>query len=978
MLLLKGGKMSLRKGLFTLLPLLLINSLVWSAPVLVKIDFTSQEQVDFAKSLGLKAYQKFDNTYVAEMDDSKLPRLKEKEISWQVVDRQPWSEKYYVASVKRGKLPEMAAAEWGNVILQDSGWRFLKLSSSDASNLRNKNISLMEITKREIPIKYLKPETTYLTPRQTEAKLLNLADSVSQDSLFSYNKRLQDFQTRFIVSDSCIAAANWILNKFKSFGIDSVYLAPFSYFDDVIGNTWRTGYNVVAVIQGKANPDKTIVVGGHYDSVVWGGPYPGSMMDFAPGADDNGSGTAATLEIARHVAKDTLSATMTFVCFSGEELGLWGSYNFAYEQFYQAKDIQFMFNMDMIGFFPNADQVNIERDLSSASYAKYIFSLAPAQGLNAQIMGTGAYSDHWPFLEVGYPAVYAAENVFNYCWHKECDQTYMMNFEYMTKVVKLAAATVENLSNSPRPVENIKIVDNGLGNGVYLSWPANKNENDIYAYQVYLGTQSGNLNPYDFIYNDGSDTFTVAVTSLTEGVTYYIAVAGVNNLFNYSPYLVEFTASSQSLPRAPARPVAQAAYKSIVLFWSPNSEADLGGYRVYRSETSGGPYQLWAAGLTDTTYIDTANIQSGIRYYYVIAAVDTSDNQGAFSPEVSSVAVTLDQGVLVLDETAEILNYGDASQDSFYNSLFNDYKKGTYDYSEVGNRPDLADLGPYNVVVWLDDDQNTHYLLDNFDLLKQYLDAGGKLLVSSWNSFINLPGGLPRSFYPGEFVYDYLKINGAARDTLSISDFAGAVGDATLGYPDVKVDSVKPTPSWNGVLRGVAKIDLRPEAEAVYSYDSKADRPGYEGATCASRYLGADFDVAFLSFPLFYLDFADAQALVTKVMTDFGIPTPVKPEEPPVTQLPREFQLQQNYPNPFNPNTTIKFSLPEASYVKLEVFNILGQKVKNLLNEKKNAGVHTVVWNGDNQNGERVSSGIYFYRLETESYGSVKKMVLLR
>jgi hypothetical protein len=213
---------------------------------------------------------------------------------------------------------------------------------------------------------------------------------------------------------------------------------------------------------------------------------------------------------------------------------------------------------------------------------------------------------------------------------------------------------------------------------------------------------------------------------------------------------------------------------------------------------------------------------------------------------------------------------------------------------------------------------------------------------------------------------------------LALSDFTGASGEAVLGYPNVTVDTLKPTPSWNGVLRGVAKIDLRPEAQPIYYYDSKADRPGYEGAICGSDYLGSDYEVVFLTFPLFYLNFADAQALVAKVMTDFGIPTPVKPEEPPVTQLPREFQLQQNYPNPFNPNTTIKFSLPEASYVKLEVFNILGQKVKNLLNEKKNAGVHTVVWNGDNQNGERVSSGIYFYRLETESYGSVKKMVLLR
>jgi len=176
----------------------------------------------------------------------------------------------------------------------------------------------------------------------------------------------------------------------------------------------------------------------------------------------------------------------------------------------------------------------------------------------------------------------------------------------------------------------------------------------------------------------------------------------------------------------------------------------------------------------------------------------------------------------------------------------------------------------------------------------------------------------------------------------------------------------------------VAKLELRPEGEPIYFYDSKADRAGYEGSICGTRYLSPNYDVVFLSFPLFYLNFSEAQALVSNVMNDFGIPTPVKPEEPPVTQRPKEFELGQNYPNPFNPSTTIKFSLPEASYVKLEVFNILGQKVKSLLDEKKNVGIHTVVWNGENQNGEKVSSGIYFYRLETESYRSVKKMVLLR
>jgi hypothetical protein len=342
------------------------------------------------------------------------------------------------------------------------------------------------------------------------------------------------------------------------------------------------------------------------------------------------------------------------------------------------------------------------------------------------------------------------------------------------------------------------------------------------------------------------------------------------------------------------------------------------------------------------------------------------------------VAATLDQGILVLDETSDIPHYGHPAQDSFYVALFSEYQFASFYYSPGGTPPDWGTIGPYNLVIWLDDDNRDHFVLEHFNLLKQYLEAGGQLLLTSWNSFDDLPGGLPRLFGPGEFIYDYLKINSAAQDTLALSDFTGAQGEAGLGYPYVLVDSLKPASSWNGVLRGVAQIDLRPEAEPIYYYDSKSDRAGYEGAICGGRYLGSDYQAIFLTFPLFYLHFDDAQALVRQVMTDFGVPTPVKPVEPPIAQLPKVFELHQNYPNPFNPTTTIKFSLPQAADVNLEVFNILGQKVNTLLKEKMSAGTYLVTWDGSNASGEKVSSGTYFYRLEAESYRSVKKMVLLK
>ncbi|MBX2991596.1 MAG: choice-of-anchor D domain-containing protein [Bacteroidetes bacterium] len=101
-------------------------------------------------------------------------------------------------------------------------------------------------------------------------------------------------------------------------------------------------------------------------------------------------------------------------------------------------------------------------------------------------------------------------------------------------------------------------------------------------------------------------------------------------------------------------------------------------------------------------------------------------------------------------------------------------------------------------------------------------------------------------------------------------------------------------------------------------------------------------------------------------------------------QIPESFELSQNYPNPFNPATTIKFGLPTESRVKLTVYNLLGQEIITIADEVRNAGYFLATWDGTNKSGSKVSSGIYFYRMEATSTGdnqnftSLKKMILLK
>jgi hypothetical protein len=94
--------------------------------------------------------------------------------------------------------------------------------------------------------------------------------------------------------------------------------------------------------------------------------------------------------------------------------------------------------------------------------------------------------------------------------------------------------------------------------------------------------------------------------------------------------------------------------------------------------------------------------------------------------------------------------------------------------------------------------------------------------------------------------------------------------------------------------------------------------------------------------------------------------------------IPTAFGLHQNYPNPFNPTTTIKFDMPMTSNVAINVYDATGKLVKTLVNEEKEAGYHQVVWEGKDNNGSEVPSGVYFYRIESEDFSKTHKMLLLK
>jgi len=127
------------------------------------------------------------------------------------------------------------------------------------------------------------------------------------------------------------------------------------------------------------------------------------------------------------------------------------------------------------------------------------------------------------------------------------------------------------------------------------------------------------------------------------------------------------------------------------------------------------------------------------------------------------------------------------------------------------------------------------------------------------------------------------------------------------------------------------------------------------------------------SLTYYYNDYSGGRPEVQSVHPEFATQYVVKE-----AAVPTVFALHQNSPNPFNPTTSIKYDMPKAGDVQIAVFNVLGQRVTDLVNGYQEAGSHEVVWNGKDDGGSSVASGIYFYRIKTSEFSDTKKMLLMK
>jgi hypothetical protein len=750
------------------------------------------------------------------------------------------------------------------------------------------------------------------------------------------------------------------------------------YTDVVIDEFWNTRTqtwqnNVIATIEGSQDPKSIYIIGGHHDSYSSGNP-----MIFAPGADDNASGTTAVLEVARAVMGSGYQpeATFKFVTFAAEEYGLYGSYDFAQKAYDSGMNIKLMINHDMISHTSNLvgnSDVDINyytgsedfRELAKINTEKFTI-INPENGTQ-----NSAGSDSYSFWSNGFPAVYFEERNFSPYYHSPLDVIDNYSMEYCTEVIKASCATLISASVMPSKVKQLEIVDMGDGNSLKINWTSNL-ESDVSGYHIYLGTKSG---IYDTVFTTSDTTY--LIDELLEDQNYFIGIAAYD-LDQYEGTIVEKTGIPRSVPMAPSSFYAEPVWQAVELYWSPNMEFDMSGYYIYRTtDLSESPIRLTESLITDTSYVDNS-VENAIFYYYIITAVDQSQNESVGSDTVKSRAVSLDQGILVVDETADgsgmMLSPTDDQVDDFYDAVLERFYKKDFDVIE-SNGIGLADMGAYSTIIWHGNDYvDLSIPLEKKVDIQKYLENGGNFIYTGFLPSLAFDRNqtYPRDYSNGDFIYDYLKI-GHIENNFG-SRFVGAV-PLSEEYTIIYTDSLKTPNNVNYHLPRIEGITPAPQGTAIYQYDTYFDTTmvagSMRGETVGVAYFGENFKVVTLTFPLYYMQEDQVNSLITYILKEqFNEVLAIEINE---DVIPVEYSLLQNYPNPFNPRTVISYQLSVISEVDLSIYNLLGQQVATLVNERQSAGSHQVEWDASG-----FASGIYYYILKTGEFQDVKKMVLLR
>lgn len=443
--------------------------------------------------------QEFESSWLVRISGDLVSKLRERGSVFEVLDTAPAGKAYFlVYAPEPGHLESLK--HYGEARRLDDVNCLFWTGTEYVREILPPEFEIKRLFLEDrIPLKVERPllrkpllsEKDVLTSFSFNSLIPMMVSQVSEDNLRLYIQSLENFQTRYSSTANCEAAGTFIHDFFSRLGLPTEY-DPFSFS----GGRFISR-NIVATIHGKTSPDRVVIVCGHYDS------YSNQATMYAPGADDNASGTAAVMEIGRIMAGHEFDFSVKLVAFSAEEWGLYGSRHYAQAARQKKAKIIGVINMDMIAY---TDQLPEELDVvvnQSSEWLsnRFIFAAtiyAPMDFLKV-VNASLKYSDHSSFWDQGYSALLGIEDVVlkNPHYHKITDTLDTLNLDFLTAVTRASLSVATDLAQpkrSPQPPTGLTArsqVSSSLfwsTKTVYLAW--NHSPDLISGYNIYRSTIS--------------------------------------------------------------------------------------------------------------------------------------------------------------------------------------------------------------------------------------------------------------------------------------------------------------------------------------------------------------------------------------------------------------------------------------------------------------------------------------------------------
>lgn len=539
----------------------------------------------------------------------------------------------------------------------------------------------------------------------------------------------------------------------------------------------------------------------------------------------------------------------------------------------------------------------------------------------------------------------------------------------------------------PSAPEGFNVVSSG-DSIITVAWNSNP-EPDVFGYLLYYDNDASGP-PYegsDAVESsspvDVANNLTFTLTGLDPTKTYYLNLKAYDTTPNLSDFTEEVSAIPSGIPPGEDSPsitsindVPHDQGGKILIEWSAsqldNNVNDLPFYSIWRALPEGALLKIMAISPKDITLdfegpafrIETVNGEE-LTWEWIANQPAHRFANYSYAAETLYDSSSISDGkhyFLVSSHTSDPDVFFDSEIDSGYS---------------VDNLAPLAPkmvTGNYNseaktvTVHWNANTETDlhHYLLyrnTSSDFDPDTLTTLATLKDTLYVDITPLPGS---AFY-AVFAQDI-------HDNVSIKSNLAAILSApsipTLLSPESNATgiSANPTFSWNpstGAESYRLQVSTNKDFSTIDIDQSEITETSYSIS-------------GLLQNNLYYWHVSSVNSAGESDWSDVWSFTTVTTGIDKEEKIPKTYTLNQNYPNPFNPETTIRFQLPELTKVELEIFNILGEKIYTIVKEQKNAGYYQVKWDGRNDFDIQVPAGIYLYRLRTDKFVQIKRMLFLK